>query len=119
MSGAGAGDGRGQAGGDGGSGLLRGHGSGLAGDSSGLSSDGFRLASHDTEGVCLSQVLSGRVVNSLLGWLAYVVLLVVWYDVLGSAYLDRGTALGAGQGDGREGSEDNRETHFDGLEIIR
>lgn len=97
MSGAGAGDGRGQAGGDGGSGLLRGHGSGLAGDSSGLSSDGFRLASHDTEGVCLSQVLSGRVVNSL----------------------DRGTALGAGQGDGREGSEDNRETHFDGLEIIR
>lgn len=82
MSGAGAGDGRGQAGGDGGGGLLRGHGSGLAGDSRGLSSDGFRLASHDAERVGLGQVLSGRVVNSLLGWLAYVVLLVGWYDVL-------------------------------------
>ena len=35
-----------------------------------------------------------------------------------SAYLDGGTALSVGQGDGREGSEDNRETHFDGLEII-
>lgn len=82
MSGAGAGDGRGQTGGDGGSGLLRGHGSGLAGDSRGLSSDSFRLASHDTERVGLGQVLSGRVVNSLLDWLAYVVLLVVWYNVL-------------------------------------
>jgi hypothetical protein len=40
---------------------------------------------------------------------------VVW---VGSAYLDGGTALGTGQGNGREGSEDDRETHFDGLEII-
>lgn len=49
--------------------------------------------------------------------LASVVLWVVWYDVFGSAYLDGDTALGVGQGDGREGSEDDRETHFDGLEI--
>lgn len=82
MSSTGAGDGRGQAGRNGGGGLLRGHGSGLASDSSGLSSDGFRLASHHAERVCLGQVLSGRVVNSLFGGLAYDVLLVMWYDVL-------------------------------------
>lgn len=35
-----------------------------------------------------------------------------------SAYLGGDTALGVGQGDGREGGEDDGETHFDGLEII-
>lgn len=89
MSGTRTGDGRGQTSGDGGGGLLRGHGGGLG-------SNGIRLAGHNAEGVCLGQVLSGRVVDSL----------------------DGDTALGVGQGNGREGSEDDGETHFDGLEIM-
>jgi hypothetical protein len=49
VSGTRTGDGRGQAGGDGGGGLLRGHGSGLAGDNGGLGSNGIRLAGHNAE----------------------------------------------------------------------
>lgn len=74
MSGTRTGDGRGQTSGDGGGGLLRGHGGGLG-------SNGIRLAGHNAEGVCLGQVLSGRVVDSLWERLAYVVL-VVLHDVL-------------------------------------
>lgn len=82
MSRAGAGNGRGQAGGNGSGGLLRSYGSSLAGDNRRLGSDGCRLASHNTEGVCLGQVLSSRVIDSLLDRLAYLVLVLLWYEVL-------------------------------------